>query len=129
MSDEAHITEAQIPIKLSGPYVLRVSESRAVEPLPESGLTMISEVSSEGIPKTDVIPCIHFASISQAPLARNMDVAVKIKTRIGIREKVPDTPSIAPEMKLCWMSFLLNIQPKPNTPSINGMIYEDIFNT
>ena len=93
---EPIITEAHLPTNESGPYVLKISEAIAREPLPDMGRKRAKGKSSDGKCKAEHKGERAFVKKSTNPDALKTLTAIKSEKRAG---KIPATdfvPEITP---------------------------------
>ncbi len=96
VSDEPAITEAHLPTKLSAPYVSNILDIIAVDAPPDSGLTKIKGIISDGIPIFAAMGPKNEDNATEAPLALNIYIALSNATRVGNSLIDVLIPSFAP---------------------------------
>lgn len=92
------MTDAVLPIKLSGEKFLNKSSSKAKEPLPDTGRISASGNISLGNPKALVIGDNKSVKISKKPDALNIATAVIKPINEGAMENIEAIPSFAPSV-------------------------------
>ena len=108
--------------KLSGPVFSNISFRRAIEPLPDTGRTIMNDTSSSGIPIFERNGAHTPETASARPLAENIVTAVIRMTSAG-RSPMPECrPSFAPSRNAPGISLRENAQQSPKTASRAGII-------
>ena len=122
MSDDAIITDAHFDGKLSGPVFSNISFRRAIEPLPDTGRTIMNDTSSSGIPIFERNGAHSPETASASPLAENIETAVIRMTSAG-RSPMPECkPSFAPSRNAPGISLREKAQQSPKIASRAGII-------
>ena len=93
---EPIITEAHLPIKLSGPWSFNKLSNIPKEPLPEIGDNTVSGVVSLGIPKNEVTGDRMEHKVSKPPEAFKSSIEKINPIRDGNMFKTRVKPSFAP---------------------------------
>ena len=92
------MTEASIPIWLSGPYCFKISVSTPSAPLPERGLIATSGTSSEGSPINEVIGLKKLFIMLSSPESLKILMTIIIAKRYGKILRHTIRPSFAPSI-------------------------------
>lgn len=100
MSDDAIITEAQIPTSESAPYFSNIPSKVATDALPEKGLSSIKGKSSEGILKKPKIGESHLLINGSIPEDKNIDTETIKAHIVGKTANELFIPFFAPLKKL-----------------------------
>ncbi len=100
MSDDAIISEAQIPTNESGPYFVIISSNVAIEALPENGRKIISGKSSLGMPILSKNGDKNVAIAFSAPDEINIETETTRAQIDGKSPIEPLKPDFAPFKKL-----------------------------
>lgn len=106
MSEDAIITDAQMPINESGPYFSKIPSKVAIEALPEKGLNRTKGKSSLGIFKKPKIGDRYLLIIGSIPDDKNIETETISAHIVGKIAKELFIPFFAPLKKLSKYDFL-----------------------
>ena len=127
VSVEPDITDATLPVKLSGPYSFRMSESTASAPLPDIGRRSARGSAPLGNPVFLQSPPRAKPISSIAPLARSIDTAAKSPTSGTAMFILVLSPCSAPLINKSY-AFLPRISASIKiAPVKTGIAEEDII--
>ena len=116
---EPSIVDAVKADNESGPFVLIISESMAIEPEPDIGLISANGSNSSGIPIKDNKGARSDASKAKKPDACSMPIATYIPTMNGVILIIMSKPFLPPAMKLSKSSIRF-INPYKGIPRITN---------